>query len=218
MKGTLVTLLLCATAAEGATRPCARAAAGAVQPLRAHTRRRLSTSGVRMSDELTTTSQFYSEIRSRGLATIVAKENSAATSPYLELISLIALGDAAALFLAAMANSWDGNLPVRAASFILLWAAAAPPLGAFAETRTLNEVLRAPVAPLGVAVLGGCAISGVLAGQAPAPQLWLVAFVEACVLVEVWRLVFFAVGKANSAIDAVVMAVVDEDGGGDDDF
>ena len=108
-------------------------------------------------------------------------------------------------------------MPASAAFSILSWAAVAPQLGAYDDARTVSDALKAPAIALVATVVCSCALSSVLSFQPPALQLWLVTLLETALLIAGWRLVYFGLERGNSAIDAVVLALKDEDGG-DDDF
>ena len=164
------------------------------------------------------TSEFYGEIRERGLAGAAAVNSASAdnidvkaaaladSSPYAQLVSVHAVGDLAALLLAATISS--PNVLATGGAFLLTWAIVAPLLGAYDNARTYG-----PAAALGVTVALGC---GLTEGQAGIGAIAVTAL-ETIVLVASWRVAFFAVRKANRALDSFVLAVVDEDGG-DDDF
>ena len=136
----------------------------------------------------------------------------APSSPYTELLSVAALGDAVALLVAA--RLFDANL-LATAALIGSWAAAAPLVGAYADARTIGEAARAPVAAIAVSATCGRGVA-LFEGDL-SPQSWLLALLATGALVEGWRLAIFAIGRTDRALNAFARAVVDEDGG-DDDF
>ena len=158
--------------------------------------------------------RFHAEVRRsetlRPRASVVASAPSDFSDqrPY----AIAAVGDALALCLASAALSTN-VLP-----FILSWAVFAPKLGAYADARSIGEAARAPALPLVLTIASGCEVTGLLEGQLfPPLQACLGALAASTVLVEGWRLSLFAASKADRAINAFALAVVDEDGG-DEDF
>jgi hypothetical protein len=123
-----------------------------------------------------------------------------------------------ALCASAVANPLVGSAPLTAALFLALWAAMAPPLGAFAEAKTLKEALTTPALQLVPVIVGVvCLLSAPIQGQAPTAQSWLTVVLVTSVLIECSRLAVFALHKTDRALNAFVLAVKDEDAG-DDDF
>ena len=165
---------------------------------------------------LSGTSRFAAEdARRKALsrAAVVVSESDQ-ISPYASLLSVTAAGDVAALSAASAFISQDHVLAC-ALPLVLSWAALAPPLGAFAKSHTLMDAAKTPAVALAVAMPCGCALRGVLQGESLTALL--VELLAASVLVEGWRASLYAVQKADRAMNAFALAVVDEDEG-DDDF
>ena len=135
------------------------------------------------------------------------------------MLSVKAAGDAAALLAAAALNpAGDGNALVTWVAFVLPWAVATVPLGAYAPARSLAEAARTPALALAVAVPCGCGLTGLLQGELPTLGYCLSAIVVTALLIEAWRVALFAVQKTDSAINAFAAVLIGEDGGEDDDF
>ena len=174
-------------------------------------------------DELS--AHFASEVRQRKLlgraADIVTMSEDATAadrSPYAALLSGTAVGDAFALLLFSAASTPDGHaLQTSTACFLLSWAALAAPLGAYADARSLAEHVRAPALAIACAVPFGIGLVGVLEGELPATSSSLASLAVAAALIVGWRALYFAVQKTDRAMNAFVLALVDEDEG-DDDF
>ena len=159
---------------------------------------------------LTVTSNLAKQVATRAAVTMSGGDD--APSPYTELLSVAALGDAVALLVAA--RLFDANL-LATAALVGSWAATAPLVGAYADARTIAEAARAPVAAIAVSATCGRGVA-LFEGDL-SPQSWLLALLATGALVEGWRLAIFAIGRTDRALNAFARAVVDEDGG-DDDF
>ena len=159
---------------------------------------------------LTVTSNLAKQVATRAAVTMSGGDD--APSPYTELLSVAALGDAVALLVAA--RLFNANL-LATAALVGSWAATAPLVGAYADARTIGEAARAPVAAIAVSATCGRGVA-LLEGDL-SPQSWLLALLATGLLVEGWRLAIFAIGRTDRALNAFARAVVDEDGG-DDDF
>lgn len=157
---------------------------------------------------------------SRVRARVVAcTESTPPTTPYAQLLSTIAPGDAVALFV--FAAIWRSNHGTDAGSalqtaapFLFAWVLLAPPLGAYRRDagRTLSEATLAPLPALAVAVPAGCALRGLLQGHVPALPFWVVALIACTVLVEAWRAVhYLVIEQTSDALDDFVAAIVDDD-------
>ena len=68
------------------------------------------------------------------------------------------------------------------------------------------------------AVPCGCGLTGLLQGELPSLGYCLSAIVATGLLIEAWRLAWFAVQKTDAAFNSFAAAVIGEDGGEDDDF
>ena len=155
----------------------------------------------------------YSAPRTREIAraVVLASGGDEPSSPYTALLSVAALGDAAALLVAAKI----ADLSVFA--LLASWAAAAPQLGAYDDdARSFGEAAKAPAASIALCATCASGVTGLLQGEL-SPQSWLSAVAATGVCIEGWRLGICAAQKSDRALNLFVRAVVDEDGG-DDDF
>ena len=168
-------------------------------------------------------SKFEDEVKRRNnakrAAVVVAQAPPPDSAGYGSLLSVKAAGDAVALLAVAALNpAGNGNVLATWLAFVVPWAVATVPLGAYEPARTLAGAAKAPALALAVAVPCGCALTGLLQGGLPELGYCLSAILAAGLLVEAWRVAWFAVQKTDAALSTFAAAVVGEDGGEDDDF
>ena len=214
-------ILLCATVATHAFAPGASPRAALPTHLRVgqqHPHAKLIWS--RRSVESKFADEVYRRRDAERAAAIVAMAPPSSSIGYGSLLSAVAAGDAVALLAAAALNpAGDGNILATWVAFIVPWAVAAVPLGAYdQEARSLAQAARAPALAFAVAVPCGCGLTGLLQGELPSLGYCLSAIVATGLLIEAWRLAWFAVQKTDAAFNSFAAAVIGEDGGEDDDF